>query len=117
MTKDILQTSALLLEHGKETIKRFDESYKQSGGKYNVFKIANISTDEVKTCKIIGDLLDTNGCHCKGDYFLKHFIEILNENAHSSIIVTFGSDKLLILLSENAVPPIFIKLFPTIPIT
>ena len=53
MTKDITQISAFLLEQSKETIRRFEESYKQSGEKYNIFKIANISTDEVKPVELL----------------------------------------------------------------
>ena len=79
MKKDIVQTSAFILEQCSSTIKRFDESYKQTGEKYNIFKVTNIFTDEVKICKVIGDLLNPKGSHYKGDYFLKYFIETINK--------------------------------------
>jgi hypothetical protein len=87
MVKDKIQTAAFLLEQCSTTIKRFNESYKQTGGKYNIFKVTGISTDEVKTCKIIGDLLNPKGDHYKGDCFLKYFIDIINEKMPSPLIL------------------------------
>ena len=87
MKNDIIQTSAFLLEQCSTTIKRFDESYKQTGGKYNIFRVTDIFKDEVKTCKVIGDLLNPNGSHYRGDYFLKCFIELINEKISSPLVI------------------------------
>ena len=82
-----VQTVKYLLKECSSTIKRYDEYYKQTGEKYNIFKITNISSDEVKMCKVIGDLLNPNGNHGKGDYFLKCFIDTINEKISSPLIL------------------------------
>jgi len=84
---NLIQKSATLIEHCSDTIKKFEEFYSQSGQKYNIFKIADINTDEVKTCKVLTDLLNVNGKHCKGDLFLRQFIEIVNKETQSPFVV------------------------------
>jgi len=87
LKQDLIQKSAMLLEHCSGTIKKFEEFYSQSGQKYNIFKIADINNDEVKTCKVLTDLLSVNGKHCKGDLFLRQFIEIVNKETQSPFVV------------------------------
>jgi len=87
MNSDIIQTSAILIENCLNTIKQFEQFYKQSGQKYNIFKIADISADEVKLCKVLGDLLNPKGNHYKGYLFLKQFLEVVNNKTQSPFII------------------------------
>ncbi|MCL2007193.1 MAG: PD-(D/E)XK nuclease family protein [Treponema sp.] len=94
MAKDILQASKVLLEQCSSTIRKFEENYKQTGEKYNIFKITNITTDERKICKVIEDLLNPEGSHYQGGLFLEYFIEMVNEKSLSPFDVIF--DKALV---------------------
>ncbi|BAX82361.1 PDDEXK-like family protein [Labilibaculum antarcticum] len=61
-----------------------------SGTKFNLFKILDITSDEVRLhTRLISDLLDPRGSHGQGSLFLSHFIKILKIEAfdHESATV------------------------------
>ena len=53
-----------------ETIER----RKKSGGEFNIFKVLNLENKEVPIVRFLLELLNPNGCHYQGEYFLKSFI-------------------------------------------
>ena len=53
-----------------ETIER----RKKSGSEFNIFKVLNLENKEVPIVRFLLELLNPNGCHYQGDYFLKSFI-------------------------------------------
>jgi hypothetical protein len=73
----LIQNTALLLQHSTEIIKNYDELYRKTGMRYNIFKIARISEKEVIMCRVIADLLNPKGSHYKGDVYLKLFWNIV----------------------------------------
>jgi formate dehydrogenase maturation protein FdhE len=75
---ELSQSVALLLQHSAGIIKKYDERYRQTGLKYNIFKIARISEKEVIMCRVIADLLNPKGSHYKGDLYLKSFLDVVS---------------------------------------
>jgi hypothetical protein len=56
--------------------KRYDEIAKITGEKFNVFKVLDVSTQEVRMhSALIAELLNANGSHGCGSVFLHHFLE------------------------------------------
>ena len=79
MVNNVAQNSAILLEHCSTILKGFENNDIQTGRKYNIFKITYINEKEVIMCRILADLLDPKGRHCRGDTYLNYFLEIINE--------------------------------------
>lgn len=46
-----------------------------TGEAFNIYKVAGIDHDEVKTCRVIYELINPNGAHYQGNVFLKMFIK------------------------------------------
>ena len=68
-----------LLECVSRLIKEHEEKELKSGGKFNIFSILNMETDEVRThSTLITELLNPKGSHGLGDKPLKLFIEQMN---------------------------------------
>jgi len=76
--KEIIGNAALLLQNSAGIIRNYDELYRKTGLKYNIFKIVRIKEDEVKICRVIADLLNPKGSHYKGDLYLKLFWSLLS---------------------------------------
>jgi hypothetical protein len=74
----VIQNAALLLQHSTEIIKNYDELYRKTGKKYNIFKIAHISEKELVMCRIIADLLNPKGSHYKSDVYLRLFWDMVS---------------------------------------
>ena len=70
-----------------ETIER----RKKSGSEFNIFKVLNLENKEVPIVRFLLELLNPNGCHYHGDYFLKSFIR----NALSIDEEKIGDDELI----------------------
>lgn len=52
-----------------------------TGEVFNIYKVAGINHDEVKTCRVIYELINPNGSHYQGNIFLKMFIRnVLNQD-------------------------------------
>ena len=67
------------------------ERRKKSGSEFNIFKVLNLENKEVPIVRFLLELLNLNGCHYQGDYFLKSFIR----NALSIDEEKIGDDELI----------------------
>jgi len=65
----------LLLQEISAISKKYDLINQKTGGYFNVFKIANIDTDEVTICRVIYELISPTGSHYQGITYLKLFVE------------------------------------------
>lgn len=65
----------LLLQEISAISKKYDLINQKTGGLFNVFKIANIVTDEVTICRVIYELLSPTGSHYQGITYLKLFVK------------------------------------------
>lgn len=65
----------LLLSNISAISEKYDLIYQKTGGYFNIFDIANISSDEVTICRIIYELLNPKGSHYQGNDYLKLFIK------------------------------------------
>jgi hypothetical protein len=77
MTNALLQTAARLLEDAGDIVKKYDARYRKTGLKYNIFKAARISEDERVMCRVIADLLNPKGSHCRGGVYLELFWKMI----------------------------------------
>lgn len=67
-----------LLSELKIINEKYEDEYKKSGEKLNIFSLLKAETEEVKThSRFIAELLNPNGIHGQGLLFLKLFIETL----------------------------------------
>ena len=82
--KQIIDSVKLISD---ETIER----RKKSGSEFNIFKVLNLENKEVPIVRFLLELLNPNGCHYQGDYFLKSFIR----NALSIGEEKIGDDELI----------------------
>ncbi len=64
-----------LLHQVSKINEKYDKLYYESGYNYNIFKIINKESDEVTICKVIYDLLSSNGLHGQGSKYLKLFFQ------------------------------------------
>lgn len=66
----------------QEVYQIMQEAEKQkalTGEAFNIYKVAGITHDEVKTCRIIYELINPNGAHHQGKIFLQMFLrDVLN---------------------------------------
>ena len=62
-----------------EEISLLSASYRaeklKSGREFNVFSIQRIASDERRVCRFLRELLDPNGSHGQGDFFLRKFVD------------------------------------------
>lgn len=54
---------------------KYDLVNQKTGGCFNIFRIMDISTNEVKICQLIYELLNPYGSHYQGNIYLKLFVE------------------------------------------
>ncbi|WP_373483955.1 PD-(D/E)XK nuclease family protein [Acetobacterium sp.] len=54
---------------------KYDLINQKTGGWFNIFRIMDVSTNEVKICQLICDLLNPYGSHYQGTSYLKLFVE------------------------------------------
>jgi len=74
-----------LLEDVYRNRLQYDEEILLKGGNFNLFKILNLKTNEVRThSAFLGELLKPYGEHGQGDIFLKEFLACLNINDFNS---------------------------------
>ncbi len=67
----------MLLKEISAVSDKYDSIYRKTGGYFNIFDIANISSDEITICRVIHELLNPKGSHFQGDAYLRLFIDIL----------------------------------------
>ena len=68
-----------LLDSVTHIIKEFEETWQETGEKFNIFKITRFENDEVKTCKVLAALLDPNGFHGMGSHYLDLFVKMIHK--------------------------------------
>ena len=56
---------------------KYEEIYKISGEKFNIFEILKVTNTEKYHSRVLATLLDPKGSHGKGDLFLEKFLEIV----------------------------------------
>lgn len=65
-----------LLNRISSIVQKFEQMDLDSGSRFNVFSILNLTTDEVRLhSKFIAELLNPNGSHGQGAVFLKIFVD------------------------------------------
>lgn len=65
----------LLLQEISSISKKYHLINQKTGGYFNIFKIANIDSDEVIICRVLYELLSPTGNHYQGTLYLKLFVE------------------------------------------
>lgn len=65
----------MLLQEINAICKKYTLLNQKTGGYFNIFDIANISTDEVIICRVIYELLSPTGSHYQETSYLKLFVE------------------------------------------
>jgi hypothetical protein len=71
------KSAARLLDGVTDIIRRYQARWQQTGEQFNLFKVAGITDDEVKICRVLADILNPRGKHCKGSLFLRLFWETI----------------------------------------
>lgn len=66
-----------LLEKTSIISERYNLISKETGKEFNIFEIAHISTDEVRLCRVLNELLNPLGKHYLGRLYLDLFLEIV----------------------------------------
>lgn len=71
----------ILLEKIQKISEKYDNEDRVTGRRFNIYSIADIETDEVKThSKMIAELLNPKGSHAQGDKYLKLFCDVVRIN-------------------------------------
>ncbi|MBK5261713.1 MAG: PD-(D/E)XK nuclease family protein [Peptostreptococcaceae bacterium] len=66
-----------LLSEIKDISIKYDSIYRKTGGYFNIFEIASISTKELMICRVISELLSPKGSHYQGVLYLSLFLSIV----------------------------------------
>lgn len=74
MTQMIEQQFLNTLEQIKNACNMIDAKESATAKHFNVFKILDVTYDEVRLCRILYELLDPRGKHAQGDAFLRLFL-------------------------------------------
>lgn len=69
-----------LLNHVSEINAKYDLEAQETGNRFNIFDIMNVSHKEVYMCRVLSELLNPMGCHSQGNLYLKLFFKILKKN-------------------------------------
>lgn len=64
-----------LLECAGNIIETQRKDAKNSESEFNIFKITGIATDEVKVCRMLAEIIKSNGTHNRGTFFLSSFMK------------------------------------------
>ena len=68
----------LLLTQLSNINKKYQEIYRFSGEKFNIFNLLGLTADEISHSKIIASLLNPRGMHGNGNKFIKLFLECID---------------------------------------
>lgn len=63
-----------LISEISKLIKQYNEEHKNDTQPYNIFKVLEVSDKEVIMCRFLTDLLNPNGEHNRGSFYLKMFL-------------------------------------------
>lgn len=64
-----------LLEKISAISEKYDLLYKETGGYFNIFEVANLAENEVAICRVLQELLSPAGSHYQGYSYLKLFFQ------------------------------------------
>lgn len=84
------QISDLLNQVAKIKVKT-DAVLDATGARYNIFRILNVSDDEIAFSRVIENLLDTKGSHGQKGQFIQEFIKIIAPEILDQYIFDFDS--------------------------
>ncbi len=83
-----LDTRKQLLSRVGSICKHHKEISRMSGADFNIFRIINVTSDEVKHSAYLAELLNPKGSHGQGDIFLRLFLKKFGiENFHSETAI------------------------------
>ena len=71
------KTIEQLLLEATEIIKKHESRKVNSGELFNILDVSGISTDEVKMCRILAEIINPDGSHCMGNAFLEKFVDLV----------------------------------------
>jgi hypothetical protein len=91
----------LLLTQISNINKKYEEIYKFSGEKFNIFNLLNLSADEISHSKIIATLLNPKGMHEKGNKFIELFLDCIEINDFSIENIHTETEKFIGHISED----------------
>ena len=112
----------LLLQEVSAISKKYDLINQKTGGYFNIFKIANIVTDEVTICRMLYELLSPTGSHYQGITYLKLFVEKVlkiemseSELASAAVYREFSIDENrridIVIRTKERLVPIEVKVY------
>jgi hypothetical protein len=91
----------LLLVQISNVRKRYEDIYKFSGEKFNIFNILNLSRNEISHSRIIEELLNPNGTHGKDNKFLELFLKCIGIKDFSINNVITETEKFIGYISDD----------------
>ncbi len=79
---ELTQSIQYLLSSVSEINKKYEEIASITGENFNIFKVLNLQSDEVRLhSRLLGELLNPHGSHGKNELFLELFLSTLNLNS------------------------------------
>jgi len=91
----------LLLTQISNINKKYEEIYKFSGERFNIFNLLNLSGDELSHSKIIATLLNQKGMHGKDNKFLELFLKCIGIKEFSINNVITETEKFIGYISDD----------------
>jgi hypothetical protein len=91
----------LLLTQITNVRKIYEDIYKFSGEKFNIFNILNLSRNEISHSRIIEELLNPNGTHGKDNKFLELFLKCIGIKEFSINNVITETEKFIGYISDD----------------
>lgn len=71
-----------LLRQVLDTKSEYDKKAESTGERFNVFRILEVTSDEVRLhSRLLGELLNPKGSHGRGDVFLKLFLNLIKSKS------------------------------------
>lgn len=112
----------LLLSEVSHISQKYELINQKTGGNFNIFDILNVSTDEVRVCRVIYELINTKGRHYQGYTYLKLFIENVlgmkfndseykKANVHREYRISDGRRVDLVIEIDGKIIPIEVKIY------
>lgn len=71
MPNDNIENVEKLLIETSAVIKKYEQIKRITGENFNIFSILGVESKEVIICRLIKDLISTDGSHCQGNLYLK----------------------------------------------
>jgi len=83
-----------LLNVVKGVVDKYEAEYQKTGEKFNLFKVARITEDEVKICQVLAELLNPKGKHGMQWQYLNNFWEIVSEKFKKPIALDMNATQI-----------------------